>query len=271
MSSMPAYQRVSSPYTLERVGSSEDISFDSRIEWLRSNQLVPYYEALDFMEKRIQDIYTGKARELVWLLEHPSLYSAGSSAMSADLLHPGRLPVVNSGRGGQLTYHGPGQRIVYVMLDLRRRGQDVRKFIWQLEEWVIRALAKFGIKGTRHLGRVGVWIDTLPACSPAGLPASSLSARPMPEGTVSESAVSEGQLDSARDERKIAAIGIRIRHWITFHGLALNLDPDLSYYSGIVPCGLSDYHVTSMRALGYQAGIGEVDDALIAGWDGVFG
>lgn len=210
---------------------------DSSVEWWRSEQLVEYSQALELMEQRVEGVHAGRAEELVWLLEHPSLYSFGTSAKRSDLLDPRGLPVVNAGRGGQLTYHGPGQRIAYVMLDLRGRGQDVRKFIWQLEEWVIETLSSFGLKGKRCCGRIGVWID----------------------------------LPSLSTERKIAAVGVRIRRWITFHGLALNLDPELGYYEGIVPCGLPDCRATSIRALGCRISMCELDAALVASWDRVFG
>lgn len=210
---------------------------DSSVQWWHSEQLVEYSRALELMEQLVGDIHAGQAEEVVWLLEHPSFYSAGTSAKPSDLLDPERLPVINAGRGGQLTYHGPGQRIAYVMLDLRGRGQDVRKFIWQLEEWVIETLSSFELKGERRCGRTGVWID-LPILS---------------------------------SERKIAAIGVRIRRWITFHGLALNLDPELGYYDGIVPCGLTASRATSIRALGCRIGMRELDAALIASWGKVFG
>jgi lipoyl(octanoyl) transferase len=175
----------------------------------------------------------------VWLLEHPPLYTAGTSARPEDLLEPGRLPVHKSGRGGQYTYHGPGQRIGYVLLDLDRRGRDIRCHVWRLEEWIIAALAHFGISGERRAGRVGVWI-------------------PRPDG---------------RDD-KIAAIGVRVRHWVSYHGVALNVDPDLDQYRGIIPCGIapetSGHGVTSLARLGVTASIAEIDAILRATFDTVF-
>jgi lipoyl(octanoyl) transferase len=171
----------------------------------------------------------------VWLLEHPGLYTAGTSARAADLLDPARLPVFRTGRGGQYTYHGPGQRVAYVMLDLTRRGRDVGCHVWRLEEWMIRVLARFGTAGERREGRIGVWVAR----------------------------------GGGRDD-KIGAIGVRVRHWVTYHGLALNLDPDLASYAGIVPCGISEHGVTSMAALGVKAAMADVDAALRATFDGVF-
>jgi lipoyl(octanoyl) transferase len=179
------------------------------------------------MERRVAAIRAGTAAELVWLLEHPPIYTAGTSAREEDLLEPDRLPIHQTGRGGQYTYHGPGQRIAYVMLDLRLRGQDVRCYVHQLEEWIIRVLARFGVRGERRAGRVGVWV-----------------ARP------------------GGDEEKIAAIGVRVRQWVTYHGVALNLDPELDHYRGIVPCGIAEHGVTSLARLGVAATMAEVDTAL---------
>ncbi|MGE0258603.1 MAG: lipoyl(octanoyl) transferase LipB [Alphaproteobacteria bacterium] len=210
------------------------------VEWRISDGLVPYEEAVAEMETRIAAIRAGTAPELVWLLEHPPLYTAGTSARAEDLLDPARLPVFRSGRGGQYTYHGPGQRVAYVMLDLERWGRDVRCHVWRLEEWVIAALGRFNIKGERRDGRVGVWI-------------------------------------AGRDGRedKIAAIGVRVRHWVTYHGLALNVDPDLDHYRGIVPCGIdraaSGHGVTSLARLGITAAMTEVDIALRVTFDEAFG
>ena len=204
------------------------------VEWHTADALVPYREAVAAMEARVAAIHAGTARELVWLVEHPPLYTAGTSADSADLLEPGRLPVFRSGRGGRYTYHGPGQRVAYVMLDLTRRGRDVGCHVWRLEEWMIRAVARFGVTGERRAGRVGVWVD-----------------------------------GSGREE-KIGAIGVRVRHWVTYHGLALNVDPDLRNYAGIVPCGISEHGVTSLTALGVTATMAEVDAALRATFDEVF-
>jgi len=209
------------------------------VEWRLAAAPVPYPDALATMEARVAAIRAGTAPELVWLLEHPPLYTAGTSARREDLLDPGRLPVFNSGRGGQYTYHGPGQRIAYVLLDLDRRGRDIRCHVWRLEEWMIRALAHFGVRGERRDGRVGVWI--------AG-----------PDG---------------RDD-KIAAIGVRVRHWVTYHGVALNIAPDLDQFRGIVPCGIaaaSGHGVSSLARLGIGATMADVDTALRATFDGVFG
>jgi lipoyl(octanoyl) transferase len=210
-----------------------------RIEWRRGDPPVPYDMAVEAMERRIAAIRAGTAPELVWLLEHPPLYTAGTSARPEDLLEPGRLPVHKSGRGGQYTYHGPGQRIAYVLLDLDRRGRDIRCHVWRLEEWIIAALAHFGISGERRAGRVGVWI-------------------PRPDG---------------RDD-KIAAIGVRVRHWVSYHGVALNVDPDLDQYRGIIPCGIapetSGHGVTSLARLGVTASMAEIDTTLRATFDTVF-
>jgi lipoyl(octanoyl) transferase len=209
------------------------------IEWRCGDAPVPYDEAVEAMERRVAAIRDRRAPELVWLLEHPPLYTAGTSARPEDLLDPARLPVYRSGRGGQYTYHGPGQRIAYVLLDLDRRGRDVRCHVWRLEEWIIAALARFNITGERRDDRVGVWI-----------------ARP------------DGHDD------KIAAIGVRVRHWVSYHGVALNIDPDLGHYRGIVPCGIapgiSGHGVTSLARLGITAAMAEIDLALRATFDSVF-
>jgi lipoyl(octanoyl) transferase len=206
------------------------------IEWRCSDRPVPYEEAVAEMERRIAAIRAGSTPELVWLLEHPSLYTAGTSARPEDLLEPRRLPVYKSGRGGQYTYHGPGQRIAYVMLDLERHGRDVRCHVWRLEEWMIRTLARFNVKGERRDGRIGVWI-----AGPGG------------------------------HEDKIAAIGVRVRHWVSYHGVALNVEPDLDQFRGIVPCGVTDHGVTSLARLGITASMAEVDIALRSTFDEVFG
>jgi lipoyl(octanoyl) transferase len=196
------------------------------IEWRTSDNAVDYLAAVGEMERRVTAIRSGFATELIWLLEHPSLYTAGTSARDAELLEPGRLPVHRTGRGGRYTYHGPGQRIAYVMLDLRRRGQDVRCYVHQLEEWIIRALARFGISGERRAGRVGIWVAR------------------------------GGQED------KVAAIGVRVRQWVTYHGIAINVDPELENYRGIIPCGIAGHGVTSLARLGVEATMKEVDLAL---------
>jgi lipoyl(octanoyl) transferase len=207
---------------------------DGAVEWRIADGLVPYEEAVAVMEARVAAIHAGTAGELVWLVEHPPLYTAGTSAGAADLLQPGRLPVFKTGRGGQYTYHGPGQRVAYVMLDLTRRGRDVGCHVWRLEEWMIRVCARFGVTAERREGRVGVWVAR-----------------------------------SGYDD-KIGAIGVRVRHWVTYHGLALNLDPDLGNYAGIVPCGISGHGVTSLAALGVKATMADLDAALRQTFDAVF-
>ena len=205
------------------------------IEWRVSETPVDYAAAVEEMEGRVAAIRAGSAAELVWLLEHPPLYTAGTSARDDELLEPRRLPVHRAGRGGRYTYHGPGQRIAYVMLDLRRRGQDVRCYVHQLEEWIIRTLARFAVRGERRDGRVGIWV-----VRPSG------------------------------NEEKIAAIGVRVRQWITYHGVALNVDPELEHYRGIVPCGISEHGVTSLAELGIAASMGEIDTALRRAFAEVF-
>jgi lipoyl(octanoyl) transferase len=206
------------------------------MEWRISESQVPYQEALGAMEARVEAIRAGTAPELVWLLEHPPLYTAGTSAQAGDLLQPGRFPVHETGRGGQYTYHGPGQRVAYVMLDLKERGPDVRRFVHDLEEWIIRTLARFNVKGERRAGRVGIWVT-----------------------------------EGGRED-KIAAIGVRVRRWVTFHGIAINVDPDLSHFSGIVPCGIQQQNlgVTSLAQLGYIISMAEFDMALRAAFEEVF-
>lgn len=205
------------------------------VEWRVEDGPVGYLAALAAMEARVAAIRDGGADELVWLLEHPPLYTAGTSARDDDLLAPDRFAVHRTGRGGQYTYHGPGQRVAYAMLDLRRRPADVRAYVHALEEWLIRALARFQVRGERRDGRVGIWVAT------------------------------------GGSEAKIAAIGVRIRRWVTFHGVALNVDPDLSHFEGIVPCGIAGYGVTSLVALGLPVTMADVDLALRESWDGVFG
>ena len=215
----------------------------SGLEWRITDTPVPYAEAVAAMEARVAAIREGTAPELVWLLAHPPVYTAGTSARDEDLLDAGDVPVVRTGRGGQFTFHGPGQRVGYVMLDLRRRDRaDLRAFVHDLEAWLIDTLALFAIRGERRDGRVGIWVDRRPY---GGLP-----------GT----------------EDKIAAIGVRVRHWVSFHGLSLNASCDLSHFSGIVPCGISDlrYGVTSLRALGIDASMEQVDEALLEAFSEVF-
>lgn len=206
------------------------------IAWKISDAPVDYPDALRFMERRVEEIHAGSKPQLVWLLEHPPLYTAGTSARQEDLLAPNRFPVYPTGRGGQFTYHGPGQRVGYVMLDLRRRSNDVRRFVRDLEEWLIRSLAHFNLRGERREGRVGIWI-----------------ARP-----------------GVRED-KIAALGIRVRKGISFHGVSLNVDPELDHFSGIVPCGISAFGVTSLAQLGLTATLSDVDIAMKAAFEEVFG
>ncbi len=213
-------------------------------EWITSTGLVPYPDALEFMESRVGGILSGAQDECVWLLEHPPLYTAGTSARPADLLQPDRFPVYDSRRGGEYTYHGPGQRVAYAMLDLTARGRDVRRYVWLLEEWAIRTLGRFGVTGERRPGRVGVWV-----------------ARPD----------KPPQADGSPAEDKIAAIGVRIRRWVSFHGIALNVEPDLSHFDGIVPCGISGHGVTSLVDLGLPVTMEDADLALRAAFDEVFG
>lgn len=200
------------------------------IDWRVSREPVAYQDAILEMERRVAAIRSGAKPECVWLLEHPPVYTAGTSASENDLLTPERFPVVNTGRGGQYTYHGPGQRIAYVMLDLDRRGRDVRSYVCALEDWIIAALAAFGVNGERREGRVGVWV-----------------ARP--------------GLGPGRED-KIAAIGVRVRRWVTFHGISLNVDPNLEHYSGIVPCGVREHGVTSLLDLGIDVSTKDVDEVL---------
>ncbi|MCB1366367.1 MAG: lipoyl(octanoyl) transferase LipB [Rhodobacteraceae bacterium] len=214
------------------------------IEWRVETGLVPYEAAVAEMEARADAIAAGGADELVWLLEHPPLYTAGTSARTADLVDPNRFPVYRSRRGGQYTYHGPGQRVVYVMLDLNKRGRDVRTFVQNLEAWVIETLADFGVHGEIRPGRVGVWV-TRPD-------------RP-------------ANADGSVAEDKIAAIGVRIRKWVSFHGLSINVEPDLEHFTGIVPCGIADHGVTSLVDLGLPVAMGDLDIALKTSFGRVFG
>jgi lipoyl(octanoyl) transferase len=208
--------------------------------WAVSRGLVDYEAAVQAMETRAAAIADGQAGELVWLLEHPPLYTAGVSAKPADLLTPERFPVFQSGRGGQFTYHGPGQRVAYVMLDLTARRRDVRAFVAALETWLISALQAFNVEGAVRPGRVGVWVERRsPGVSP--------------------------------QEDKIAAIGVKLRRWVSFHGIALNVEPDLSHFSGIVPCGVTQHGVTSLVDLGLPISMDEADAALRAGFESVFG
>jgi lipoyl(octanoyl) transferase len=209
------------------------------VEWLISDTPVEYPEALATMRSRAAAIAAGEAGEAVWLLEHPALYTAGTSAVPSDLLDPARLPVYAAGRGGQYTYHGPGQRVAYVMLDLRERGRDVRCLVQGLEGWIIDTLARFNITGELRDGRIGVWVRR-PDKGP-------------------------------RREDKIAALGVRVSRWVSFHGISLNISPDLEHYSGIVPCGIADQGVTSFQDLGHLVSMPEVDSALRQAFELRFG
>ena len=214
------------------------------VEWLVAPGLTAYPDAIAFMEARAAAIRDEGAPECIWLVEHPPLYTAGTSADAADLLQPDRFPVFATGRGGEYTYHGPGQRVAYAMLDLKRRREDVRAFVAALEEWIIRALAAFAVRGERREDRVGVWVVRRDR-------------PPLPDGGPAED--------------KIAAIGIRLRRWVSFHGIAINVEPDLSHFSGIVPCGIAGHGVTSLVDLGLPVTMADLDEALIVAFAGVFG
>jgi len=201
-----------------------------KIEWKSSPEPVSYEDALAFMEKRVDDIANGHAKDCVWLLEHPPLYTAGTSAKTQDLVTPDRFPVYKTGRGGQYTYHGPGQRVVYLMLDLNQRRKDVRWLVHEMESWIIDVCAAFDIQAERRQGRVGLWVRQ-PSNGPT-------------------------------QEDKIAAIGIRLRRWVSFHGLSINLNPDLEHFSGIVPCGISNHGITSFHNHGVKASLQELDEVL---------
>jgi lipoyl(octanoyl) transferase len=205
------------------------------VELKISSAPVDYRTAEAAMEARVAAIRAGTAPELVWFLEHPPLYTAGTSAKDGDLLAPDRFPVFKAGRGGQYTYHGPGQRVAYVMLDLKNRGEDVRCYVRDLEKWAIQALAALGVKGEIRQGRVGIWVER-----------------------------------EAGREDKIGAIGVRVRHWVSYHGLAINVAPDLSHFSGIVPCGITAHGVTSLKDLGKPASMADLDKTLINGFEAVF-
>ena len=213
---------------------------DSPVEWHMSSGATEYPLALETMEARVAGIADG-VPELIWLVEHPPLYTAGTSSRPDDLLDGNRFPVFTAGRGGEYTYHGPGQRVCYAMIDLNVRGRDIRQYVRDLEEWVIVTLAAFGVKGERREGRVGIWVDR-------GI---------------------EG--DSIAREDKIAAIGVRVRRWVSFHGISINLNPDLSHYGGIVPCGISEFGVTSLKDLGVSISMAELDEALRRSFETVFG
>ena len=210
------------------------------VEWVISDGLTDYQSALDFMESRVDAIAKGTADECIWLLEHPPLYTSGTSAKPADLIDPNRFPVFEARRGGEYTYHGPGQRVIYVMLDVGKRGRDVRQFVKDMENWVIATLDTFNVKGEIREGRVGVWVQR-PEKPP--------------------------QADGSIAEDKIAALGIRLRKWVSFHGISVNVDPDLSHFDGIVPCGISTHGVTSLVDLGLPVTMTDFDVALRQAFD----
>lgn len=214
------------------------------VMWETADTLVDYEAAVARMEAHVDAMTRGEAGEMIWLLEHPPLYTAGTSADEKDLVAPDRFPVYPSKRGGQYTYHGPGQRVAYVMLDVGRRGRDVRAFVAALEDWVIRTLAEFNVTGERRDGRVGVWVVR----------------NDKPLNALGQSA-----------EDKIAAIGVRLRKWVSFHGISINVEPDLEHFSGIVPCGISEHGVTSLVDLGLPVTMDDVDNALRKCFDQVFG
>jgi len=205
------------------------------IEWQISSELIPYQFAVDFMEARVQAIHEGTANEMVWLLQHPPIFTIGTSGNHSDILGAGDIEIAKTGRGGQVTYHGPGQRVIYLMLDLKRRSRDVRKFVCNVEKWVIASLADLGVVGNIRDGRIGVWVDV-----------------PQENGAIRE--------------EKIAAIGLRIRRWVSFHGVSINVAPDLEHFARINPCGMSkdDYGVTSLEKLAKSSSINALDDALKA-------
>ena len=204
----------------------------SDVEWRVSEGLVPYADSLAAMEERAAAIRAGEAGELVWLLEHPPLFTAGTSAAAEELTNPMHFPVHEAGRGGRYTYHGPGQRVGYLMIDLEQRGRDIRRFVHSLEGWLIASLADLGVEARREPGRIGLWVG------------------------------------SGADEAKIAAIGVRVKRWVTLHGFSVNVEPDLAHFAGIVPCGISEYGVSSLAALGINAKMADLDAALTANFSG---
>jgi lipoyl(octanoyl) transferase len=206
------------------------------IRWTISNTLVDYLESLDFMAKTVDSIIAGTGPEVVWLLEHPELYTSGTSAQPNELQYKPTAPIYAAGRGGRYTYHGPGQRVIYLMMDLRSRGNDIRKYVYDLETWLINSVAEFGIEGERRSGRIGVWVD-----------------------------------QGYGIEVKIAAIGIRVRKWVTFHGVSLNISPDLRMYEPIIPCGIREHGISSLHELGVPALMKDVDEALLHNFQKLFG
>ena len=213
------------------------------VQWEISDGEVDYNTALEKMDNYVQKIISGEADEKIWLLEHPSLYTAGASADKKDLVEPNRFPVFETKRGGQYTYHGPGQRVVYVMLDLNNRGKDIKKFVANLEAWIIHTLEEFNVVGQSRNGRVGIWVE-----------------RPDKPKNI----------DGLFEEEKIAAIGVRLKKWISFHGLSINVDPDLSHFQGIVPCGIKEHGVTSLVDLGLPVSMTDLDIALTKSFSKVF-
>ena len=213
------------------------------VEWIKSEELIDFSYSLDWMEKRALKIFSGECAECVWLLEHPSIYTAGTSAKIKDLKDPDRFPVIKTSRGGQYTYHGPGQRVIYVMLDLNKRGRDIKRYIKNLEIWVIRSLEKLEITGETRSGRVGIWVSR-------------------PE--------KQSLLDGTVREDKIAAIGVRLKKWVTYHGISINVNPDLSHFNGIVPCGISNQGITSFEDLGKRNNIADLDNCLKETFEEVF-
>ena len=213
------------------------------VQWEISESEVEYDASLEKMDKHVQKMIGGEADEKIWLLEHPSLYTAGTSADEKDLVQPNRFPVFETKRGGQYTYHGPGQRVVYVMLDLNKRGKDIKKFVENLEAWIVHTLAEFSVVGQSRKGRVGIWVE-----------------RPDKPKSI----------NGLIEEEKIAAIGVRLRKWVTFHGLSINVDPDLSHFQGIVPCGIKEHGVTSLVDLGLPVSMTDLDIALTKSFSKVF-
>lgn len=213
------------------------------VDWIKSEELVDFSHSISWMEKRAVQIYTQERSECVWLLQHPPIYTAGTSAKIKDLKDPDRFPVIKTSRGGQYTYHGPGQRVIYVMLDLNKRGKDIKKYVKNLEIWVIRSLEKLEITGETRSGRVGIWVSRPNKPS-------------LPDGSVRED--------------KIAAIGVRLKKWITYHGISINVNPDLSHFNGIVPCGISNQGITSFEDLDNRNNINDLDNCLKETFEEVF-
>ena len=216
---------------------------ETLVDWIKSEELIDFSHSISWMEKRAVQIYTQERSECVWLLQHPPIYTAGTSAKIKDLKDPDRFPVIKTSRGGQYTYHGPGQRVIYVMLDLNKRGKDIKKYVKNLETWVIRSLEKLEITGETRPGRVGIWVSRPNKPS-------------LPDGSVRED--------------KIAAIGVRLKKWITYHGISINVNPDLSHFNGIVPCGISNQGITSFEDLDNRNNINDLDNCLKKTFEEVF-